>query len=198
MTTTIVAFDDFTDIDVFIAWDLFNRAKQYSREWVVRLVGTKTTHRSCTGVDIAMHGFVEECNSADIVFFTSGPGTRRLYKDPSYLNRFSLDPSKQIICSMCSGALIMGGLGLLQGITATAYPTAWSELRSLGIEVEENRRLVRHGTIATAANCLAAVDLVSWCLDRTLGSTIARKVTSSIAALGQTSEIIEQDTAGWS
>jgi hypothetical protein len=72
--------------------------------------------------------------------------------------------SKQLIGSMCSGALILAALGLLRGISATTYPTAIEELRGFGVEVETTKHLVTHGNIGTAAGCLAAVDLMGWAI----------------------------------
>ena len=123
-TITIVAFDKYTDIDVFLAWDLFNRIKLIEKDVQVKIVGTSPKHVSVTGINLEMQGTIEDCNSADVVFFASGPGTRMVIKDPEYLKRFKLNPEKQIICSMCSGSLILAALGLLDGLTATTYPTA--------------------------------------------------------------------------
>jgi putative intracellular protease/amidase len=39
MEIAIVAFDDFTDIDVFLPWDLLNRVKE--RGWTVKIVKFK-------------------------------------------------------------------------------------------------------------------------------------------------------------
>src|SRR5690242_1048535 len=146
----IVAFDKFTDIDVFLAWDLLNRVRIYESNFQVKIVGTKNSHKSVTGIDLVTDCFIEEANDADLVYFASGPGTRMLIKDKDYLNRFSLNPEKQIICSICSGALILAALGLLDGLTATTYPTTFELLRNYNIDVIENKHIVTHGTIATA------------------------------------------------
>jgi len=89
--------------------------------------------------DVAIHGFIEECNNADLVFFGSGVETGNFIRDKSYLDRFKLNPDKQIICSMCSGALLIAALGHLKGISATTYPTALEILKSYGVEVIEDR-----------------------------------------------------------
>jgi transcriptional regulator GlxA family with amidase domain len=188
-TITIVAFDKYTDIDVFLAWDLFNRVRLINKEWQVKIVGTKEKHTSVTGIALDMHGMIEECNTADVVFFTSGPGTRTLIKDPTYLNRFALDPTKQIIASMCSGSLILAALGLLKGLSATTYPTAIDELKSYGIEVE-NKDLVVHGNIATAAGCLAAIDLVGFIVEKLLGPEVKDEVIASVQPVGKGLECI--------
>ena len=188
-TITIVAFDKFTDIDVFLAWDLFNRVRLRKKAWQVKIVGTEEKHLSVAGINLDMQGTIEECKNANVVFFASGPGTRNLIKDPEYLNRFDLNPEKQIICSMCSGSLILAALGLLNGLTATTYPTVVKELQSFGIEVE-NKDLVVHGNIATAAGCLAAVDLVGYCIERLLGPEIKEDVIASVQPVGKGLECI--------
>jgi transcriptional regulator GlxA family with amidase domain len=188
-TIAIVAFDKFTDIDVFLAWDLFNRVRLKTKDWQVKIVGTQEKHVSVTGIKLETHGPLEECNTADVVFFASGPGTRTLIRNPDFLNRLKLNPEKQIICSMCSGSLILAALGLLDGLTATTYPTAIEELRSFGVEVE-NKDLVIHGNIATAAGCLAAIDLVGFVIEKLLGTEIKDEVIASVQPVGKGLECI--------
>ena len=181
----IVAFDNFTDIDIFLAWDLLNRVKLRDKDFQVKIVGTQVSHKSSCGLDLATHGLVEECNDADLVFFGSGTGARAVIKDEAYLNRFKLNPEKQIICSMCSGALIIAALGHLKGLSATTYPTAFEALRNFGVTVIEDTHLVTHGNIGTAAGCLAAVDLVGWALEKMYDEKIKQDVIASVLPIGQ-------------
>jgi transcriptional regulator GlxA family with amidase domain len=188
-TVTIVAFDNFTDIDVFLAWDLFNRVKLRDKKWQVKIVGTAPTHTSVTGIKVEVHGTIDECKNADVVFFASGPGTRKLIKDAEFLQRLTLNPKKQIICSMCSGSLVLAALGLLNGLTATTYPTAIEEMKALGVTVEE-KPLVVHGNIATAAGCLAALDLVGFVIEKMIGAEIKDDVLASVQPVGKGLECI--------
>jgi transcriptional regulator GlxA family with amidase domain len=188
-TIAIVAFDRFTDVDVFLPWDLFNRVRLKDKNAKVIIVGTAAFHTSVAGLKLETHAEVEACNQADVVFFSSGPGTRQLIKDSAYLAKFKLNPEKQIICSMCSGALVLAALGLLNGITATTYPTAVEELRSFGVVVEE-KSLVIHGNIVTAAGCLAAIELVGHVIAQTFGQNISEEVLASVQPVGKGLECI--------
>lgn len=181
----IVVFNQFTDVDVFLPWDLLNRVRLRQKDFQVKIVGTEAVHRSVCGIDLAMQGTLEECRDADMVFITSGSGTRALYKDKNYLQQLPLDPSKQLICSMCSGALILAGLGLLDGITVTTYPTAFEALKEMGVTVVEDHHLVAHGNIATAAGCLAAVDLIAWAVEKLYDEQTAQDVIASVQPVGQ-------------
>ncbi|MEO7768619.1 MAG: DJ-1/PfpI family protein [Ferruginibacter sp.] len=181
----IVTFDKFTDIDIFLAWDLLNRVKLRDKDFQVKIVGTEISHKSVCGLTLATQGSIEDCNDADLVFFGSGPGTRSLVKDDAYLGRFKLNPSRQIICSMCSGALIIAALGHLKGLSATTYPTAFEALKSYGVDVLEDKHLVTHGNIGTAAGCLAAVDLIGWAIEKLYNEKVREDVIASVLPIGQ-------------
>jgi transcriptional regulator GlxA family with amidase domain len=186
----IVSFDLFTDIDIFLSWDLLNRIKYYDKDFQVKIVGTENAHTSVCGIKLPTHGFIEECNDADLVFFGSGQGVRNVIKDPDYLSRFRLNPERQIICSMCSGALIIAALGHLKGLSATTYPSAFSDLKSYGIDVLENKHLVTHGNIGTAAGCLAAVDLMGWAIEKLYDEKLSKDIIASVLPVGQGQECL--------
>jgi transcriptional regulator GlxA family with amidase domain len=177
----IITFENFTDLDLFLPWDLLNRVKD--RGWSVRILGDKPEHRSVAGLTIPMHGYVAEANMADVVLFTSGPTTRQKYLEKEYLRTFRLDPGKQLIGSMCSGSLILGALGLLKGKEATTYPIARTLLEELGVTVVD-RSFVKSGNIATAAGCLAGVELAGWVIEENAGKNVRDTVTQSVMPVG--------------
>ena len=182
MKASIVTFDEFTDIDVFLMWDLLKRVR--IPDWEILIIGEKSHHTSTNGLTIPTHGGLKEANSSDVVLFASGPGTRKKYLDPSFLKAFDLRPEKQMIGSMCSGALILAAIGLLKGNDATTYPTAKGLLESLGVNVVE-RPFVRQGNIATAAGCLAAQYLIGWVIEEKVGFSMKETVLKSIQPVGE-------------
>jgi transcriptional regulator GlxA family with amidase domain len=182
MQISIVAFDDFTDIDVFFMWDLLKRIRIPT--WKVQILGEQTHHTSSAGLTIPMHGPLDAANSSDAVLFASGPGTRRKIKDELFLSSFNLNPGEQMIGSMCSGALILGALGLLRGKRATTYPSAKTLLETFDVQVVE-KSLVVEGNIATAAGCLAGQYLAGWVIERLLGAQVKDAVLKSIMPVGE-------------
>src|SRR5580692_331553 len=126
MQSSIVIFDEFTDIDLFLMWDLLKRVRL--ADWQVSILGEASEHTSATGIPVRTHGRIEEANRSDVVLFVSGQGTRRKMVDREWLSRFHLNPEKQMIGSICSGALLLAALGLLEGKTATTYPTSKAAL----------------------------------------------------------------------
>ena len=186
-TIAIVAFDGVTDIDVFSHWDLLNRpltaCPEAGRHWSVRLLGTSPQHTTAAGLQLAMHGTIDEAGRADAVVISSGPVTRTLMLDEDYLERLALDPSRQLVTAQCSGSLILAACGVLRGLTATTYPTARAQLEDFGVPFVR-KPLVAHQRVATAAGCRAGARLDYWLLERLVGADTARACVDSTEAWG--------------
>lgn len=182
MKIAIVIFDKFTDIDLWLMWDLLNRVRV--ENWSVRILGEGETHVSVTGISVQTQGQIGEANEADAVLFVSGPGTREKMRDESWLKRFDLNPEKQFIGSICSGSLILAALGLLEGKTATTYPTSKTALESFGVETIE-KPFVTNGNVATAGGCLAQQYLIGWVIENLADADWKNLILKSIQPVGE-------------
>jgi putative intracellular protease/amidase len=178
----IVIFDKFTDLDLWLMWDLLNRVRV--ENWEVKILGESETHLSATNIEVKTHGRIGEANDADAVLFVSGQGTRDRIADENWLSKFNLNPDKQFIGSICSGSLILAKLGLLEGKTATTYPTSKAVLESFGVEVVE-KPFVAHGKIATAGGCLAQQYLIHWVVENLADKTWADLIVKAIQPVGE-------------
>lgn len=179
---SIVIFDNFTDIDLWLMWDLLNRVR--IEGWEVKILGDKDVHLSATNIEVRTHGRIEEANDSDAVLFVSGYGSRQRIADENWLAKFNLNPEKQFIGSICSGSLILAKLGLLDGKTATTYPTTKTALESLGIEVVE-KPFISHGKIGTAGGCLAQQYLIHWVIENLVDKDWADLVVKAIQPVGE-------------
>lgn len=186
MKIAIVCFDDFTDIDVFLPWDLLNRVRLVGNisDWEVQLLGTEKTHVSMSGLRIPMTGNLSDIPSADAVIFASGKGVQDLYKNQEYLNKIHLDPKRQLIGSMCSGALLLGAKNLLTGKKATTYPSVVEQLKEFGVDVIE-QSFVNEGNISTAAGCYAAQGLVAWIIRNLVNGKMVDIVLETVQPVGK-------------
>ena len=178
----IVTFEKFTDVDLWLMWDLLNRVRV--PDWNVRIVGSADNHTSQTGIPVSTQESIHFANSADAVLFVSGPGTRDCIKNEEWLAKFHLDPEKQLIGSICSGSLILAKLGLLEGKTATTYPTSRDVLESLGVQVIE-KPFVANGNVATAGGCLAQQYLVGWEIEKLADKDWRELVLKSVQPVGE-------------
>ncbi|MEP6902312.1 MAG: DJ-1/PfpI family protein [Actinomycetota bacterium] len=178
----IVIFDKFTDLDLWLMWDLLGRVRV--ADWEVKILGEKSVHLSATNIEVKTHGSIEEANEADAVLFVSGQGTRDRIADENWLAKFRLNAEKQFIGSICSGSLILARLGLLQGKTATTYPTSKAVLESFGIDVIE-KPFIAHDRVATAGGCLAQQYLIGWVIENLADKSWRELVLKSIQPVGE-------------
>lgn len=185
MKIAMVAYEGFTDVDLFLPWDLFYRVKdpsyaRYEGAWDVRICADTPRIASYSGLRIDRHAPLAWANAADAVFIVSGPGSRAKIKDPGFLKALALDPGRQMIAAIDSGALILAALGLLEGKSATTYPSIFAELEAMGVTTER-RPVVIHGNVATGGGCLATQDLAYWIVERLIGAEAASAVVDSVA-----------------
>ena len=189
MHIAIVAFDGFTDVDLFMPWDLFYRVKDphyaaYGGDWRVSICADQARITSYSGLAIDTHDPVSWAKDADAVFIVSGPGSRAKLEDRGFLGALELDPDRQIIAAIDSGVLILARLGLLNGLSATTYPSVFAELEAMGVRTER-RPFVVHGNIATGGGCLATQDLAGWIVERLIGSGAAQAILDSVAKVDE-------------
>ena len=67
-------------------------------------------------------------------------------------------PSTKWTTSVCTGALLLAGAGVLKGVDATTHWAAMGELEGLGA-VPVRERVVRRGKVITAAGVSAGIDM---------------------------------------
>ena len=81
--------------------------------------------------------------------------------------------------SVCTGALLLGAAGLLDGLRATTHWAAYDALSALGATPTEDR-VVDEGRIITAAGVSAGIDLALTLVARMAGPETAQAIQLGI------------------
>ncbi|MEQ4722950.1 hypothetical protein [Nonomuraea sp. B19D2] len=110
---------------------------------------------------------------------------------PSEARLLPLDPTRQLIGSQCSGALVLDHLGLLAGRPACTDTTTRPWLEERGVTVLD-APFHAEGAIATAGGCLASVYLAAWTLLHTVGEAAARAAIDYAAPVGEKEEVVQR------
>ncbi|MFJ4906287.1 AraC family transcriptional regulator [Streptomyces sp. NPDC093249] len=189
MQVAVVTFDGFNELDSFIASALINRCRKDGLEAFITTPTAVVT--SMNGVEVTGQrpiGFVSE---ADVVLIGSGVRTRDVVADGGLLSMPPLDPSRQLIGSQCSGALVLAHLGLLDEMPACTDMTSRPFVEARGVTVLDEPFHAR-GNVATAGGCLASQYLATWVITRTLGEDMARGVLDYVAPVGEQRETVER------
>ncbi|GEK11749.1 hypothetical protein PPEP_b0991 [Pseudoalteromonas peptidolytica F12-50-A1] len=183
----IVLFDDFTDVDFFLMYDLLGRTVG---SWTVSILGTKSEHHSHLGIEVKTDGHISEVINQDVVLITSGKrGIPAVLQDTEFMSALDLNPNTQLIGSICAGSFVLHELGLLKGKPLTTNPDAKAALESIGGDVQD-QPLVVQGNIATAGGCLSLMYLIGWLAERLFDSNKRKALQNQLIPAGQ-SELFE-------
>lgn len=149
-------------------------------QFFVRLPGVKPIVASVEGKPIDLEGLtfsglvpLEEIERCDVLCVPGGRGCTDAILDPRYLSAIrSLAATARYITSVCTGSLILGAAGLLEGKRATCH-WAWHEFLPLFGAIPDSGRVVRDGNIFTGGGVTAGVDFAL---------TVAAELTDPITA----------------
>lgn len=108
----------------------------------------------------ATHSY-DETPSPDIVLVPgSTADTTTAMADAELLSWLrEVHETSTLTLSVCSGALVLGAAGLLEGHPATTHWKAQKVLKTFGAESRRNERIVKSGKIFTGAGVSAGIDL---------------------------------------
>jgi putative intracellular protease/amidase len=131
-----------------------------------RLPDTQTIVASETGGAIRSEDgliFADTCRlaeleSCDLLFFPGGLGATEVINNAAFMNEAKrLAAGARYLTSVCTGSLILGAAGLLNGKRAACH-WAWRDLLRLFGAIPDANRVVRDGNIFTGGGVTAGLD----------------------------------------
>ena len=141
--------------EVLTAW-----ARDSERPVTVRTVAATTDPVTCShGLRVLPDVAWSNLSRVDL-FLLPGGDTRPLQADDAFLQQMrDLAGGGALMTSVCTGALVYGKAGLLDGRPATTHWSALERLAALGVNVDADARFVDDGDIVTAAGVSAGIDM---------------------------------------
>ncbi|WP_271407913.1 DJ-1/PfpI family protein [Pseudomonas sp. Q1-7] len=189
MRIAVLTFEGFNELDSFVAAGLLNRMR--GQGWQAEITAPSEWVTSMNGVRVQAQQPLEAANGADVVLFGSGIQTRDIAKDRGILDRLRLDPSRQLIGSQCSGALLMARLGLLGNLPACTDLTTKPWVIEAGVQVLD-QPFFASGNLATAGGCLSAPYLAAWVIAKLAGEDACATALHYVAPVGEKEAFIER------
>jgi transcriptional regulator GlxA family with amidase domain len=189
MHIAILTFPGFNELDSIVALGVLNRVRRPG--WRVSLCCPEPTVTSMNGIVVHAQTTLEEAGQADAVIVGSGIKTRELVNDPAVMSALHLDPSRQLVGSQCSGALVLAKLGLLDSIPACTDLMTKPWVVEAGVEVL-NQPFFASGNVATAGGCLSSQYLAAWIITRLADEEAARSALHYVAPVGEKEEYVER------
>ncbi len=155
----IPLFPRFTALDGIGPYEVLQRVPEINVTFIGHDRGEVRSENGFLG--IIRDATFEECPTPDLIVFPGGVGTRTLMHDERVTERVrNAHPTTRFTTSVCTGSLVLGAAGLLDGLTATTHWSVYPELEKTGaIAVAE--RVVEHldQRIITAAGVSSGIDM---------------------------------------
>ena len=111
------------------------------------------------GLGLIADRSIDEVESADVVLVPGGIGNRPMLADEEILSWLrAIDKTTKWTTSVCTGSLVLGAAGLLEGKRATGNWLVLDPLRDYGAD-PVGGRFVEDGKVITAAGVTAGIDM---------------------------------------
>ncbi|MBK4783126.1 MAG: DJ-1/PfpI family protein [Pantoea sp. Pent] len=169
----LLLFPALTQLDLTGPFEVFARAPDTKVHLIWKNLELVVSDR---GMAIQPTTTFDACPVLDIICVPGGPGQINLMEDEEVLS-FIRAQSKQakLVTSVCTGSLVLGAAGLLEGYKATTHWASLDQLALLGAE-PVNERVVRDRNHITGAGVTSGIDFALSVVSEMFGPDIAQNI----------------------
>lgn len=181
----IVLFEDIEVLDFCGPFEVFSvtrlneeKRREEPSPFKVLLVAEKDAPvQTAGGMKVIPDHTFENCPKLDILVVPGGWGIRRELKNPKMLDWLRTRASEvETLTSVCTGSMLLGFAGLLNGHRATTHWRSldWMRESLPAVTVEYDKHVVEDEHILTSAGISAGIDMALKVVSRYYGETVAR------------------------
>ena len=175
MTIEILLFDGFDDLDAFGPFEVLSEAGLPTRFVTIAPLERVT---SAHGARIVPDGILGD---PDLVLVPGGGWNDKGGPGCAYEAKRGVIPALlrdrheagKRVGSVCTGAMLLAEAGLLKSRRATTHHTSHQDLKTYGVDIDEDARFVDEGDIITAAGITSGIDMALHLVEQALGADAA-------------------------
>lgn len=159
LQAVIPLFPAFTALDGIGPYEVLQRTPDIDVTFIGHERGEVRSENGFLG--ITRDATFEEMPHPDLIVFPGGVGTRTLASDERVLSWLrTAHETTRFTTSVCTGSIVLGHAGLLDGLEATTHWSAYDELERTGA-LPTGRRVVEHldRRIITSAGVSSGIDM---------------------------------------
>lgn len=167
----ILLFDDIELLDFAGPLEVFSVAAHLRKDLGLQVstIGLKEKVTiSKSGLQLIPNE-TENTDSIDLLIIPGGIGTRQIIQNTEELSGINkLIKDSKVVASVCTGALIIGKLGYLKGLSAITHKNGIDELKKIdsSIIIDETKRFVDNGNFITSAGVSAGIDMSFYLIEK--------------------------------
>jgi transcriptional regulator GlxA family with amidase domain len=173
----ILIFNDVEVLDFCGPFEVFSVTSPRGVFNVFTLAATLDAVLTRGGLSVNPKYTLADAPAIDLLVIPGGLGTRPLMHDAALIGWIRDRSGKaELVLSVCTGALLLGKAGLLDGLSATTHQGAIDLLRETAPQatVCGDRRVVDNGKVITSGGIAAGIDISLHVVERLLGLETAQ------------------------
>jgi transcriptional regulator GlxA family with amidase domain len=178
MEVAIPLFDRFTALDAVGPYQVLSAIPGAT----VRFLAAEPGPVRCDNRMLTMvaEGRFEDASEPDVLVVPGGIRTQLLLDDERVLSWVrSVHETSRYTTSVCTGSLVLGAAGILDGLEATTHWLAMDSLAGLGAR-PTGRRVVEQGKVITSAGVSSGIDMALRLTELLVGPEMAQAVQLAI------------------
>jgi transcriptional regulator GlxA family with amidase domain len=162
-----------TALDLVGPWEILSRLPGARTHLIWTRAGPVQAER---GIEISANIAFDQVPELGMLVIPGGPGQQSLMKH-SPLMEFIRERTLRVdwLCTVCTGALLAAGAGVLRGHRATTHWLAKEALAAYGVDVVDERYVI-DGKFASSAGVAAGIDLALELARRIDGERTAQEI----------------------
>jgi transcriptional regulator GlxA family with amidase domain len=178
VNVAIPIFDRLTALDAVGPYEVLSRLPGAKVSFIAERPGPKRTETGMLA--LTADRALDELPEPEVIVFPGGFGTRELMGDEKLLAWLRhAHAHSRWTTSVCTGSLVLGAAGILDGLEATTHWMMLAQLSELGA-TPVSRRVVEQGKVITAAGVSAGIDMALLLAARIAGDEYARAIQLGI------------------
>lgn len=178
MQIAILIFEKLTVLDAVGPYEVLRSVPGWEVRFVAPEAGLVRADSGSLGL-LADYS-IDEVAEPDVVLVPGGEGNRPLLSDERVLGWLrEVDRQTRWTTSVCTGSLVLGAAGLLEGKRATGHWLFMERLREYGAEPSPER-VVEDGKVLTAAGVSSGIDMALHLVNREMGEEAAQAIQLAI------------------
>jgi transcriptional regulator GlxA family with amidase domain len=173
MEIAVLIFDNVNALDVTGPCEVLSKMPNVSMKYVSKEIGPKPTS---SGIKFIADYTLEQIQKPDILLVPGGFGTESVSDNGDVLEWIrQVHENTTWTASVCTGGLLLGLAGVLNGLKATTHWVRLPCLEDFGAKPQK-KRVVIDGKVITSAGVSAGIDMALTLANLIAGETVAKAI----------------------
>ena len=174
MQIAIPLYDRFTALDAVGPYEVLSRIPGADLKFVATEAGPYKTDNGM--LTMLAEASLDDVPEPDILCVPGGWGTREAISDERLVGWIrKAHETTQWTTSVCTGSLLLGAAGILDGLDATSHWLELETLAEMGAHPIE-QRVVEQGKVITSAGVSSGIDMALFLLGKISGDEFAQTI----------------------